>query len=168
MKIGPVYLCQGCTIIFSTFVITLLFFILTGISFDPISWMTVGILLAIMPIIVELLKIRNRGIKRLSRLLTGMGLGTLAWGLLFIPDLLVRITGMIVTVIAYQGFKWGRKKGRERDRCIDCPDFIQGKICPGLEDKAKAMREYSDYATEIFSDRLRRKATAQYYIDKDD
>ena len=127
-----------------------------------------GILLTIIPITVELSRTRIRLIKRLSRLITGTGLGALVWALITVPDLLVKIVGIIVATTAYQGFKWGRKKGKGSDRCINCPDLIQGKICPGLEDEAKAMREYSDYATVIFSERLRLKAVTSYNSIKDD
>ena len=78
------------------------------------------------------------------------------WGL-FTIDFPIKLVGLIVASLSYVLFRIIRRIKPTTDLCLACQELNAGKICSGLEHKAKAMKEYSDYASDLFQDVLKAK-----------
>ena len=107
-------------------------------------------------LIIEAFNVANRRIKRMTRVLTGLGIGVFFWGLLTI-DFPFKLVILIVASISYIFFRIIRRVRPNTDLCIGCQELNAGKVCSGLEHKAKAMIDYSDYASDLLQDVLRAK-----------
>jgi hypothetical protein len=107
-------------------------------------------------LMTEALKVTNRKIKRMTRISTGLGIGAFFWGLLTV-DFPIKLVGLVVALISYIFFRIIRRFRPTADLCIGCVELNAGKVCSGLEHKAKAMNDYSDYASDLLQDVLRSK-----------
>ena len=107
-------------------------------------------------LIIEAFRVTNRNIKRFTRILTGLGIGTFLWGLLTV-DFPLKLVGFVIALFSYISFRVLRRLRPTVDLCINCDELNAGKVCSGLEHKAKAMKEYSDYASDLLQDVLRSK-----------
>ncbi len=133
------------------------FFILNP-SLALFEWFLLALFCISLPLMVELLKIENRKIKHLIRLVTGFGLAGLVW-VVFTAELDGKIIGIVIGTIGYILFIKTRKKKQETDICEGCPSLSSVEICEGLSQKAIAMQKYSEYLTKIHEKSLRKKYT---------
>ena len=107
-------------------------------------------------LVIEAVKVTNRKIKRITRITTGLGIGAFFWGLLTV-DFPIKLVGLTVALISYILFRIIRQLRPTADLCMGCEELNTGKVCSGLEHKAKAMNDYSDYASDLLQDVLRSK-----------
>lgn len=127
-----------------------------NLTLEPIHWFLMAFFIMFFLLIIESTGVTNRRIKRLSRFLTGLGIGGFFWGIITI-DFPIKLVGLIVASISYAIFLIIRRVRPTTDLCIGCQELNAGKVCSGLEHKAKAMKEYSDYASDLLQDVLRAK-----------
>jgi hypothetical protein len=148
--------CQGC---FLTVIgITAGFFtsLAINLTLEQINWLLIAIFIVTSLLLVEAFKVTSRPIKRITRLLTGLGIGAFFWGLITI-DFPTKLIGLMVALMSYGLFRLIRYLRPITDLCIGCQELNAGRVCSGLEHKAKAMREYSDYASDVLQDVMRAK-----------
>ena len=127
-----------------------------SLSFEPIHWFLMVLIIMSFLLMTEALKVTNRKIKRMTRITTGLGIGTFFWGLLTV-EFPVKLVGLTVALISYIFFRIIRQLRPTADLCMGCEELNLGKVCSGLEHKAKAMNDYSDYASDLLQDVLRSK-----------
>ena len=154
--IGPLIVCQGCFL--TTIGILTGFFssALMNLTLEVVYWFLTTFFIILFLFTVELFNITNRRLKRASRLLTGLGIGMFFWGLLTV-GFPIKWIGLIIASISYILFRLIRHLRPNADLCIGCDELNAGKVCSGLEIKAKAMNEYSDYASNLLQDVLKSK-----------
>ncbi|MFW9993872.1 MAG: hypothetical protein ACFFD4_17640 [Candidatus Odinarchaeota archaeon] len=162
-QIGHIFICQGCTLVLLGVLAGTSFFLLSGASLKAFEWLIIGLICFIFPSTVELLNIKTRWVKRITRWVIGCGLGSFFWILITISDLLVLFTASIILIVGFYLFRKVRVlRSYHGDRCEGCPELARGGVCSGLQHEAEAMRKYSEYATELLEDKLRSKAFSIY------
>ena len=154
--IGPLVVCQGCFLTTIGILIGFISSILINLTLETIQWFLMAFIIMFFLLIIEAFQVTNRMLKRMTRLLTGLGIGVFFWGLLTV-DFPIKLVGLIVASLSYASFRIIRHVKPSTDLCIGCQELNAGKICSGLEHKAKAMKEYSDYASDLLQDVLRAK-----------
>ena len=127
-----------------------------NLTLEVVHWFLMAFLIMFFLLTIEIFNINNRKLKRTSRLITGLGIGVFFWGLLTV-DFPVKWIGLIIASISYILFRLIRHFQPSTDLCLGCDELNAGKVCSGLETKAKAMNEYSDYASDLLQDVLRSK-----------
>lgn len=151
-----IIVCQGCFLVLFGVVLGITSFFILNLSLTLFEWFLLGLFCISLPLMVELLKIENRKIKHLIRLITGFGLAGLVWAV-FTAELDGKIIGVVIGTIGYILFIKTRKKKQGTDICEGCPSLSSVEICEGLSQKAIAMQQYSDYLTEIHEKSLKKK-----------
>jgi hypothetical protein len=135
-----------------------------NLSLEPIHWFVLVLVIMSFLLMTEVLKVTNRKIKRTTRLTTGLAIGAFFWGLLTV-DFPIKLVGLTVGLICYILFRIIRRLRPTADLCMGCEELNAGKVCSGLEHKAKAMNEYSDYASELLQDVLRSRFRNEHQED---
>jgi hypothetical protein len=171
-KNKTLYLCQGCTLNAIGWMAGLL---TTSIGFIPYvnyQWfhllIVVGAILG--PILfVELLGISNRPIKRIIRIMGGLGLGFFTALIFdFKSDWWYNVMALGILIPSYIAFLTIRKQKRKnKDICEGCKELIEieenpTKICSGLQEKVAAEKEYSKFASDLLQDDLRKSYLQKY------
>ena len=156
-NIKVVYICQGCTLVYSSFFVTLLFLFFFQTTLEQYQYLIVGLGILIPVLIIELTKIEQRIIKRLSRILIGIGIGLFFSAFLLHTDIIVKVIGFLITVIGFISFKRVRRSTKREDKCNLCSEHKSNVICSGLRLEAVAMKKYSDYASDLLQDKLKEK-----------
>ncbi len=156
-NIKGVYICQGCTLVYSSFFVTLLFLFFFQTTLEQYQYLIVGLGILIPVLIIELTKIEQRIIKRLSRILIGIGIGLFFSAFLLHTDIIVKVIGFLITVIGFISFKRVRRSTKREDKCNLCSEHKSNVICSGLRLEAVAMKKYSDYASDLLQDKLKEK-----------
>jgi hypothetical protein len=156
-KIKGVYICQGCTLVYSSFFVALLFLLYFQITLEQFHYLIVGVGVLIPIIIIELAKIEQRIIKRLTRILIGIGIGLFCSAFLLHDEFIVKLIGFLIIFIGFFSFKQVRRSTRREDKCNLCSEYKNNVICSGLRLEAEAMNKYSDYASDLLQDNLKEK-----------
>lgn len=151
-----IVVCQGCFLVMFGVVLGITSFFILNPSLTSFEWFPLALFCISLPLMVELLKIENRKIKHLIRLITGFGLAGLVF-VVFTAELDGKIIGVVIGVVGYTIFLKIRKKKQLTDICEGCPSLSSVEICDGLSQKAIAMQQYSDYLTEIYEKSLKKK-----------
>ncbi len=154
--IGPLIVCQGCFLTTMGIITGFISSLMINLSLEPIQWSLMVLIIMSFLLIIEAFQITNRNIKRMTRITTGLGIGAFFWGL-FTVDFPYKLVGLTVAMISYILFRIIRWLRPTTDLCIGCEELNAGKVCSGLEHKAKAMNDYSDYASDLLQDVLRSK-----------
>ena len=156
-KIKGVYICQGCALVYSSFFAALLFLIFFQITLELVHYLIIGLGILIPILIIELTKIEQRITKRLSRILIGIGIGSLFSTFLLSDELIVKFFAFLVVIIRFFSFKLVRRSTKREDKCNLCSEYKSNVNCSGLRLEAEAMRQYSDYASDLLQDKLKEK-----------
>lgn len=156
-NIKGVYLCQGCSIVYTCFFSALLFLILFHITFIPVHYLFVGLGILIPILLVEIIKIEQRSIKRLARAGIGIGLSLPFSAFVLHEEIVVKVMGLLITLLGFISFRQVRKAANREDLCKSCPEYKSNRICNGLRLEAEAMRKYSDYASDLLHAELKEK-----------
>ncbi len=154
-KVGGLYLCQGCSLVYSSFLITLLFLIIFHVILLPAQYLIVGMSLLVSILLIEKYNANLRFIKRLARVGTGLGLGISFSAFLLYPDLFIKLGGLFVSLAGFYLFNYIRRTKEKEDKCQTCADYQGHKICYGLRLEAEAMRKYSEYASDLLQPSLK-------------
>lgn len=153
-KIGNIYLCQGCTLIYSGLVIGLLSGIIFNPSFSIQIWAIIGVSLMVPTFVVQVVKL-PRMFKRIARFLNGFDLGAIFFSIFILPKWSHRIIMIVSISVTYLAFRIIHKhKRKERDLCESCNELKTGKICSGYKLRAEKELEYSKYAEQILDEEL--------------
>ena len=160
-EIKGLYLCQGCSLVYAGFLSALSFLVFFQISLTSIHYLFVGLGVLIPILLLEMFKLEQRTIKRLSRAGIGIGVGVSFSAFFLHEDIVVKVIGLLVTIIGFMVFKQVRKTAKKDDLCRSCPEYRSKKICRGLRFEAEAMRKYSDYASDLLQIELKEKFTSK-------
>jgi len=151
-----IIVCQGCFLVMLGVVLGITSFFIFNPSLTSFEWFLFALFCISLPLMVELLKIENRKIKHLIRLVTGFGLAGLVW-VVFTAELDGKIIAFVIGTMGYTLFLKTRKKKQGTDICEGCPSLSSVEICEGLSQKAIAMQQYSEYLTKIYEKSLKKK-----------
>ena len=164
------FLCQGCTLtvlgtiagLFNT-----LFAFIPNIDYNWIHLVSVFIIIFGAIVLVELLKLKNRPLKRLIRFLGGAGLGFYIgigfYGImtLDVDSVFLTILSLLIVILAIKAFNFIRAR-EQGDKCEGCQELDKNEICPGVKMKIEAERKYSDFATKMLYSDLRPSLSRKY------
>ncbi len=164
-KIGGLYICQGCSLVYFSFLLTLLILIIFQLTFLPIQYILIGIVLLVPILLIEKLKLNKRFIKRFARSGTGIGIAVSFSAFLIQTDLIIKISGLLISILGFYAFKFIRRTIQRENRCQSCPDYQENKICYGLRLEADAMRLYSEYASDLLQKDLKAVYTKRLEYD---
>ncbi len=171
-KHHTLYLCQGCTLNAIGWLVGLITTIFGFIPYVNYQWfhliIVMGVILA--PILlVELSGMSYRPIKRLIRIIGGIGLGFFTALLFdFKSEWWYNVLALGILVPSYMAFLIIRKqKQKNKDICDECKELIEikenpAKICSGLKEKVAAEKEYSKFASELLQEELRKSYMQKY------
>lgn len=163
-KIKGVYICQGCTLVYASFFVSLLFLIFFQITLGLFHYLIVGLCILIPILIIELTRIEQRIIKRLTRILIGIGIGVFFSAFLLHDEFIVKVFGFLLTITGFFSFKRVRRSTKREDKCKLCSEYKSNVICSGLRLEAEAMKKYSDYASDLLQDKLKEKYMSKLNI----
>ena len=166
--IKGLYLCQGCTLVYTGFFLALLI-----VAFLPFQllfyWWVVIIAAFVFPTFIIQFISLPRLFKRLARFLFGIGLGT---GVIaaFKFSQWFYILGLIsIVLIVYLVFRilYRRNKKAQEDICGDCPELHQRGVCSGFKLQMEAERKYSEYASKLLESELEELVQRKIHFSSD-
>jgi hypothetical protein len=163
-KIQGVYICQGCTLVYSSFFVVLLFLLFFQLTLLPLHYLIVGIIILIPILLIELLKIDQRTIKRFTRAAIGIGLGFSLSAFFLHEEIIAKLLGLLVTIFGFISFTRVRNTAKREDKCNLCSEYKSNVICSGLRLEAEAMNKYSDYASDLLQGKLKEKYMSKLNI----
>ena len=125
-------------------------------------------------LLVEILNVSNRHIKRFIRFLGGLGLGFFTSIAIDFKSVSYFLLSIGIVVPSYVVFLIIRKqKHKNKDICEGCSeleDLQKGKMkfCSGLKEKMIAEKEYSDFASDLLQEDLRKEYSQKYQPESDE
>ena len=150
-KIGRLYLCQGCTFVYSGIILGGLIFSLLPFSIQFWLWLTIAACLILPTFIVHFLSL-PRFFTRLARTLLGLYFGWMIGGIVQYSSWLYRGLFIGIGIASYLTFRIiYRRSKRKQDECSGCSELNQSVVCSGYEAQLAAEREYSRIATKLLA-----------------
>lgn len=150
-KIGRLYLCQGCTFVYSGIILGGLIFSLVPFSIQFWLWLTIAACLILPTFIVHFLSL-PRFFTRLARSLLGLYFGWMIGGVVQYSSWLYRGLFIGIGFASYLTFRIiYRRSKRKQDGCSGCSELNQSVVCSGYEAQLTAEREYSRIATKLLA-----------------
>ena len=150
-KIGRLYLCQGCTFVYSGIILGGLIFSLVPFSIQFWLWLTIAACLILPTFIVHFLSL-PRFFTRLARTLLGLYFGWMIGGIVQYSSWLYRGLFIGIGIASYLTFRIiYRRSKRKQDECSGCSELNQSVVCSGYEAQLAAEREYSRIATKLLA-----------------
>jgi len=119
-------------------------------------------------LIVEIFNVSNRYIKRFIRLLGGLGLGFFTSIAIDFKSVGYFLLSIGIVIPSYVIFLIIRKqKHKNKDMCEGCSELEdlqsgKSKFCSGLNEKMAAEKKYSDFASEMLQEELRKTYSQKY------
>ncbi len=165
-KKNTLYLCQGCTLTALGWIFGLILTTFAFISLVNYQWYHLLIVLGSIlgPIlIVELVNVSNRHVKRIIRVMGGMGLGFFTIIAVDFKSVWFFLLSIAIVVPSYLLFLIIRKnKHKNKDLCKGCEELGEKAICSGLKEKVAAEKAYSKYASDLLQEELRKNYMQKY------
>ncbi len=158
ITINGMYLCKGCTEVYSTGILTFLLVFL----FNPlpplnlVQLFLVGFIAVSPSILGNIIHFKHRIIKDIIRIMLGIGVGIALSEFLIIQDLVTKIGIVIIFLIIYYCFKFTRSKqiaSYHNDLCPDCTQFNE-HACEPYKRVFVTEREYSRVLSDFIQKRL--------------
>ncbi|TFG21005.1 MAG: hypothetical protein EU530_01565 [Promethearchaeota archaeon] len=177
LKNKTLYICQGCSLTALGWLIGVLITIFSFVPFVEYVWYHLLIALGflLLPILlVEILNVSNRQIKRFIRLLGGLGLGFFATIAIDFKSVGYFILSIGIVIPSYVVFLIIRKqKHKNKDICEGCSELEelqkgQIKYCSGLKEKMIAEKKYSDFASDLLQEDIRKSYSQRYKPESDE
>lgn len=148
-KIGRLYLCQGCTFVYSGIILGSLIFSLVPFTIDIWLWFTIAACLLLPTFLVQIFPL-PRIFTRIARFLLGLYFGWMIGGAVQNTSWLHRGLFIGMGFASYLAFRIiYRRSKRKRDECSECPELDQSNVCSGYEARIAAERDYSRIATKL-------------------
>jgi len=148
-KIGRLYLCQGCTFVYSCIILGGLIFSLVPFSIPFWLWLIIAACLILPTFIVHFLSL-PRFFTRLARSLLGLYFGWMIGSVVQYSTWLYRGLFIGLGIASYIIFRIiYRRSKRKKDECSGCSELDQSVVCSGYEAQLAAEREYSRIATKL-------------------
>ncbi|MHA1911027.1 MAG: hypothetical protein ACTSYA_04945 [Candidatus Kariarchaeaceae archaeon] len=147
-----VYLCQGCTLLYSGLLLGLVFFLFVETaSLSLFHWLFIVTLLVI-PSFLTLIS-QFHFFKKSARLMNGAGFSAIFWGtasLSLLEEKIILIFYMIVLFILFTLIR--TKLSDQRNLCSIC-DEKNLPICSGYRVQAKIEEKMDEYTIKLLQDK---------------
>jgi uncharacterized membrane protein len=154
-RIGKLYICQGCTLVYSGLLIGGLVFSLVPFVLSYWLWSIIAGALVLPTFIVHFSSL-SRVFTRVARFSFGLFFGWMIGGVVKYPNWLFRGITIGAAIITYLLFRIVyRRSKKQRDECSGCPELAKGGICSGYEERMEAEREYSSMLLNCYSLKLK-------------
>ncbi|MEA2069838.1 MAG: hypothetical protein U9O98_00955 [Asgard group archaeon] len=154
-KIGPLYLCVGCTSMYLGIFSYILSFFLVPTIFRESVWILsttpfIGFTIAILH---SLLKVKIKWFKAISRFLSGLSIGAFIGIIIAVPNWFIRFILGVFLILGHQLYGKIRGSNANRKKCQTCPLRNADPPCQPRKNtniRIRKLYEYIDFQAQKF------------------
>ncbi len=151
-KIGRLFVCRSCTLVYSSALITLIAALLLG-SYFTVSMsimllcFTIGVTGLSYP---PLYKRHSRTVRDILRSLLGVLIIASSFNIYHAPIIIWSYAPFTLLIICWVIFGKSRQENK-RGKCYSCPEFKENSVCSGYEKQIVSVQAYQDKFAEILT-----------------
>ncbi len=165
-KIGDMYVCQGCTMVYSGVILGFFLFLFNFNQFigGMLDWFLSVLIFMLPTFLIEKLRIKTRWVKRSVRFLNGIALGATMAFLFVDTSIWERISVIAFIYIGLLLFRFIRRYKKEEDECEGCPQAKKDEVCEGFKMQFEANKKLGKYTTDLVYDEIKDNMVGKYQL----